>query len=311
DPGHAAAQFCLAFCRHDLGQLDRALERYDVAAALLATDPRPFFRRGTIYGVQRRFAEAEAEFGKALDRDPSFADGYRNRGVARADLKKHAEAHQDLTDALDRGAPRLPVLLSRAGVREAMGDAAGAAADRRAVAEMEPQTATDYLARGRSRLPADPAGALADYRAAEQLNPTWPVVPQVQAVILSEYLGDDAGALAAASRAVALDPDSGLARAAKALVLARLGRRDDAHREAEQARPRPDDFQTLYQLARVYATTAANRPADAAPAAAYLRRAVKAGFRDVDRLTADRAFGSVRSDPELAEVVRTLRTLSQ
>jgi serine/threonine protein kinase/tetratricopeptide (TPR) repeat protein len=311
DPGHAAAQYCLALCRHSLGRLDQALERYDVAAALLPADPRPFFRRGTIYGQQKRFADAEAEFTKALDRDPSFADGYRNRGVARADQRKYPEAHQDLCDALDRGASRLQVLLTRATVREGMGDPAGAAADRRAVAEIEPASELDFLARGYSRLAADPAGALADLRAAERLNPSAGVTLLTQVYLLSDRLGDDAGALAVAARAVDRDPESGPARAAKALMLARLGRRDDAHREAEQVRPRRDDFHTLYQLARVYATTAAGHPADAARAVDFLRRAVKAGFRDAVRVTDDRAFGAVRSDPGLAELVKMLQDLTQ
>ncbi|MBX9622981.1 MAG: tetratricopeptide repeat protein, partial [Gemmataceae bacterium] len=310
DPGHAAAQFCLAVCRHRLGQLDRALERYEVAAALLPGDPRPFFRRGTIYGVQGRFADAEAEFTKVLDRDPGLVDAYRNRAVARADQKKYPEAHQDLSDALDRGAPRLQVLLTRSAVREAMGDRTGAAADRRAVEEAGPATELDYLARGHARLAADPNGALADFRAAERLNPRSIAGLHNQITVLSEHLGDDAGALEVATRALELDPESGMLRALKALLLARLGLRTDAHREADRARILPNDSNALYQLARVYAITAATHPTDAATAADYLRRAVRGGFRDVGRLTSDRAFGSIRDDG-MAEVVRTLKMLTQ
>lgn len=309
DPGHAAAQFCLAYCRHRDGLFDRALERYDIAAALLPDDPRPYFRKGTILGMQQHPAEAEAEFTKAIDRDPAQADLYRNRALARAAQGKAAEAELDLSDALDKGAPRLPVLLTRAGVREAAGDLAGASADRREAAEFEPRSEADFVVRGHSRLPADPSGALADYRAAGRLNPASPTYLLTQATILSEYLGDDAGALLAATRAVELDPDAGQARAAKALILARLGRRADAHREAGKVPDKPD-VATSYQLARVFAATAADHPADAAAAVEHLRKAVRAGFRDADGLTRDRAFEALRTSPEFGKVVGLVREMT-
>lgn len=311
DPGHAAAHYCLAHCRHKGGALAAALERYDVAAALLPDDPRPFFRRGTVLGTLGRPGEAEAEFTKALDRDPSLADAYRNRAIARAAQGRYAEAENDLSDAIDRGTPRMSALLTRAGVRESAGDAAGAAGDRRAAAEWEPQTEGDFLTRGYSRLPADPAGALADYRAAERFNPRSATTLQAQVTILSEYMGDDAEALAVANRAIERDPDSAAARTAKALVLARLGRRADAHAEAAKVHPRKADPHGSYQLARVYATTAAGHPADADQAVVHLHRAVKDGFRDADGLLRDRAFDPVRNDPGVAEVVRTLQMLRQ
>ena len=180
DPGHAAAQFCLAFCRHRAGYLDRAFERYDIAAALLPTDPRPYFRKGTILGVQNRPAEADAEFTRSLEQDPSQADGYRNRALARAAQGRYAEAESDLADALDRGAPRLPLLLTRAGVRgggrglrlgrrRPPGDRRVRAADGDGVPDPRPRPAAGRPVRGPGRLPGG--------RAAQPLLPHHPARP--------------------------------------------------------------------------------------------------------------------------------------
>ncbi|HEY1190615.1 MAG TPA: protein kinase, partial [Gemmata sp.] len=170
DPGHGAAHFALAVCRQQLGQYQRALERYDTAHALLPRDPRPVFNRGVLYGLQKRPAPAEAEFTLAIEIDPDHGDSYRNRAVARLAQKKFADAEGDLTAALDKGVSPLQVYPLRAQIRALRNNPRGAAQDRAAAAACEPRTEADFLARGRSRLPADPAGARSDFGAAARLN---------------------------------------------------------------------------------------------------------------------------------------------
>ena len=82
-PSHAAAQFCLAYCRQQAGQYLRALERYDVARTMLPDDPRPADQRGQIYVPPNTQAEAEPEFTKALAIDPDHAGSYSYRGLTR------------------------------------------------------------------------------------------------------------------------------------------------------------------------------------------------------------------------------------
>src|SRR5439155_2797270 len=126
-PPHAAAQFCLAFCRQQLGQTERALEAYDGAERLLPRDPRPAFQRGVIYALPSKYEEAEKEYKKAIDLDPDHALAHRNRGMARFRLGQSAgaevdrlaklkEAEADLTRALELGASAYQVHTYRAQV---------------------------------------------------------------------------------------------------------------------------------------------------------------------------------------------------
>ena len=67
-PGNAAAQFCLAYCRQQQGQYTRAVERYDVAQVLMPSDPLPAYQRGVCFATVRRSKDAEAEFTRALEK---------------------------------------------------------------------------------------------------------------------------------------------------------------------------------------------------------------------------------------------------
>jgi eukaryotic-like serine/threonine-protein kinase len=311
DPGHGAAHFALGYCRQQLGEFARALERYDTAHALLPHDPRPVFNRGLVFGTQKKHALAEAEFTRAIEIDPTHGEAYRNRGIARLrqGREKWAAAEEDLTTALEKGVAPITVYQLRAQARALLQDARGAEADRQAAAAYEPQTEADYLARGKLRLPADPAGALADFEAAARIHPGALLPLQNQAHVHSEYRNDSTAALTFVTRAVELYPEYAPARAGRALLLARLGMRDAAHRDAAHARTLSDDPAITYQLAGVYAQTSTTHPADADRAIDLLRRAIGDGFRDRRTVEVDPDLDAVRRRPEFVDLVKVLKDL--
>ncbi|QEG30933.1 Serine/threonine-protein kinase PrkC [Gemmata obscuriglobus] len=322
-PAHGAAQFCLAYSLHQQGHYARALERYDVARALLPKDPRPLFGRGLIYGLRTKPELAEAEFTKALALDPGHAESYRNRGLVRFRLAKRdepfaskaaavrakfEESVADYTAALDRGSSEFQLLLLRATSRQAF-DPAGATADRTAAQALEPKTEMDYLVRGWGRRDEDPKGALADLRKAAALNPRSVVALQNQAHILADRLKDPAGALVVTKRVVELSPDFAPGRAGHAIILARLGRRTDAHKEIEQARLLSNDAAVLYQAACVYSLTSVEEPADRLEALKLLRRAIREGFTGLNQLAADPDLIPLRTQPEFQAVYSAAENL--
>jgi tetratricopeptide (TPR) repeat protein len=227
----------------------------------------------------------------------------------RLDPPNPREAEYDLTAALDRGVSALQVYTLRSQVRAQLNDPTGAAQDRKAASEYRPRTEGDFLTRGRSRLPADPKGALADFEAAARLNPTSLNALQNQAHVLSEYLRDAPRALKVVTRAAELYPHYAPARGGRAVLLARAGKRDDAHLEAEIALRESDDPSITYQVAGVYALTSATHAADADRALTLLRQAVRDGFRDVRTLDDDADLTPLRTRPEFTTLVTNLKAL--
>jgi tetratricopeptide (TPR) repeat protein len=327
-PGHAAAQFCLAYCRYQLGQYERALEGFDVAERMLPPDPRPAFQRGVIYGMKRYHKEAEEQYSRAINLDPEHAAAHRNRGLARLrigqQLKnpdgkpsedgklKLREAEADLTQALELGASPYPIYSYREQARRLLGEVAGADADKRLLAKLDPSEEADFISRGKAREEArDFEGALADYRAAARVNPRSLTALHNQICILADVLSRNEEALAVANRLADLYPNYAVGRAGRAVLLARLGRRADAHAEAEQARKLCKDPEVTYQAACVYALTAKDNPDDRVMAVALLERALKDGYRNVTGIKTDPDLDSLHQDERFIEMLRAAETLFQ
>jgi len=310
-PNHAAAQFLLANCLHQTGQHQRAVERYDVARALLPTDMRPSFQRGLVFLILEKYAAADDEFTAAINLAPALGELYRTRATVRQRLGRLADAERDLSAALSRGASPVRVLTTRAELRQALGDPVGAAADRDTVAEYRPVDANDFLIRGQSRTATDPTAALADFKAALEMNPRSRRAALRQAGVLAEQLGDPVAALTVATRATILFPEDAPIRVAKAVLLARLGRRDEAHREAALARELSDDLDVTYHRACVFALTSKSHPADASVALSLLRQAYRDGYRDKSRYAADHDIDPIRSLPEFEVFLGAVAELSR
>lgn len=309
-PNHAAAQFSLALCRFKAGEYLRAVERYDAAGVLMPKDPRPAFGRGVAYTMIRcQEAAAEAEFTRAIELAPDHADAYFNRAVVRTRVGKWREAEADLNAAIDRGTAPILAKTLRAMVRQKLGDRVGAEEDRKAALAATPDNEGDYITRGIRRLKDDPRAALADFKAAAALNPASLMALQDQAHVLADRLDQPAAALALVSRAAELYPEFAPARMGKAVLLARLGKRDEAHREAESARRLSEDPAITYQHACVYALTSATHPGDRDTAMKHLREAFTAGYTNVGRFNTDPDLGPIRRAPEFQTLVRAVREL--
>jgi serine/threonine protein kinase/Flp pilus assembly protein TadD len=304
-PDHTAAQFCLAYCRQHRGQYQRALERYDVARTRLPADPRPAFQRGMIYGLLKCPEKAEIEFTTAIGLDPNHVASYCNRALARFRIgtrDKLAAAELDLNDALDRGARPLFVHFMREHVRSARGDRAGAAADAAISTGLEVTTEEDYLVRGWTRISSDLKGARADFQRAAELNPRSLIALQNMAHVLAEKLNDNRAALEVSTRVAELYPEYGIAVASRAVLLARLGRREEAHEQIEKARAVSDDPEVTYQAALVYSLTSATHPEDREKALALLRLAIREGYRAIETLAVSPDLDPIRKSLEFLDI---------
>jgi tetratricopeptide (TPR) repeat protein len=292
-----------------LGAYQPALERYDIARALQPDSPRPSFNRGLIYLYTKQYERAEREFTQALVLEPTHADSYKHRGLARLRLRRNQDAVEDFTKALEHDGPALQILPLRAQAFEALGKKAESAHDRDEARQREPRREGDFLVRASTRLASDPNGALEDLRHAEELNHRSLPALRNQAHVLSEHLHRTDDALAVLDRLIALYPDFAPARAERAVLLARLGRRAEAQKEACALRARKQEPILYYQLAGAYALTMKEHPEDRIEALALLRKAFQEGFRDVGYVEQDPDLANFRDDTEFAELMRAARAL--
>ncbi|QDU22613.1 serine/threonine-protein kinase [Urbifossiella limnaea] len=304
DPSNLSAWFVRGTAHLALEQNELAAVCFAACVALRPDFAPAWQNRGVALARVRQFPAARADYDRALDLAPTRGEVY----VLRAGLRDAAGdlkgAHDDLTAALAAGVSPVRVHFLRAAVRDRLGDTAGAAADRAAGLTLTPADELSWVARGEVRKARDAAGALTDADAALKLNPTSAPALQLKAHLLAEHLNRPADALVVMDRAVGFHPDYVRARAGRAVLLARGGRRDAAVQDAKAALLLDTRGPNLYQVACVYALTTATHPADKPEALRLLAAALRAGFGQ-QYVEADPDLAALRGDAEFQRLLAT------
>ena len=315
EPDHGAANFLLARCQHHVGNFEAAVERYKSAAALLPKDPRPVYFSGIALWLSDHHSSSEEAYSAAIELDDNYADAYIARGIANLEVQDYRNADRDFTKALERGAAKLQVHTLRAHARAGMNNAEGETEDRKVAAGLEAEDEQDFLTRGYTLFKTAPRKALADFQSAIEKNPDSLTARRNQVLILADELRDDAAALKAADELAKFFPQYSQGRAIRALVLARLGRRDEAIQEAAACRklltakgPNFRDERVVYRLAVVHAVVARSAE-ERSDAIRILKEALRAGFSDFAGLENERDLASIRELPEFQLAVESAKEL--
>jgi eukaryotic-like serine/threonine-protein kinase len=130
------------------------------------------------------------------------------------------------------------------------------------------------------------------------------------ASILSEALHRTDESVKVLDRLIGLYPDFAPARTGKAVLLARQGKRDEAHREAREALTRSKQPVVYYQLTCVYALTMKDHPADRTEALAHFQKALQAGPQEFfSYLDKDPDLNNLRGDKEFDRLLEAAKTL--
>jgi tetratricopeptide (TPR) repeat protein len=308
DPQDAYVCYALGLCYAQLGDYHRAANALDASLALWPDFFASHYQRARAHNELGEHAEAVEEFGAAIRLRPDFLDAYVDRALARLELGQYNAAETDLTHALEGGTPATRVYFIRAEVRRLAGDIPGADADRAEGLRREPRDEVSWVARGLARMDADPKGALADFDRALESNPHYLPALEDRAAVLAEQLGRTDDAVEALSRAISLAPERGQPRAGRGVLLARLGRRDEALRDAKEAERLDPQPEVLYQAAGVYALTSEKNPADRREAFRLLAAALRRGH-GFDLLEIDPDLRPIRGQPEYRRLLEAARTL--
>jgi serine/threonine protein kinase/tetratricopeptide (TPR) repeat protein len=307
DPRHFGAWFLLGNCGlggavPGLGESE-AVRCYTVCVALQPLFYGSYYNRGLAQLRQKVYAEAEADFSTALKLRPKLPEGYLHRGLALEGQEKLGPALADLTRALElEGAPTR-IFFARARVRHRLEDRAGAQRDQAEGLRRPPRDEESCIVRGIVRAATDPRGALEDFREAVRLNPRSLQGLYNQAYILSERLGRPQEAIGTLDRVIAGYPHLPGPRVGRGVLLARLGRRESAHKDGRKAvELASDSREILYQAACIHALTARSNADDRQEAFRLLTRALQLGFGH-DRLATDSDLASLRTDPRFRKFV--------
>ena len=306
DPASFWAWFTLGVCRDRTERPDLAVAAFDTCVALRPDSPDARFNRGVDLIRSGQPNRALADFEKAAELKPAWHEPYLNRGLARRDLGDFPGAARDLTLALDHGATETRVYFLRADARARSGDLDGSKLDREAGLARVPTDAASWIARAKQRMATDPPGALADFEKASELAPRSLQALHMRAHVLAVDLGRLADAGPILDRALELYPENVPARAFRGVLRAVLGRRDEALRDAEEARWRDGSAEISYQLAGLYATTSRQVPDDREEAFRLLHSALKRGY-GFDLIDADHELDPIRNLPEFRRIVNSAR----
>jgi tetratricopeptide (TPR) repeat protein len=300
---HFWVWFLLGLCRQRTGENANAVTCYTTCIALVPELADPYRNRGLAYHALGDFVPAEADFDRAIELASERAETYVDRAKAREGRGDLGGAESDLTTAIERGYPDTLVYYLRARVRAKAGKKKEAQSDRKVLRQREPTSELGWIARGLDRLGEDANGALADFEKALRINPTSHAALMNKAHVLAERQNKQKEAVAVLEQALALYPDHSETLSGLAVVLARLGRREEALKRLNAALERDTRPPLRYQGACVLALTSQTVDADADSAIVHLRAALLYGY-GIDKVQQDADLAPLRRKIAFKRLVR-------
>jgi serine/threonine protein kinase/predicted Zn-dependent protease len=311
-PDDFGGWFLKARCHDQLGQYEDARAAYATCAALRPLSARPVAARGELaFRHGKDLDQARADLDRALQLDPNLADARFNRALVLRALRKFPAALADLDELLRAEHAPTRVYFIRAQVRESLGDRDGAAADRAEGMKRPPSDPASFVTRGLARASKEPEAALADFQDAEKLDPFYHHAMVNQAWILGEKMNRPEEAIAAVDRLLAIYPDHQNGRAGRAVLLARLGRNDEAIAEARRCLTSAPHASAYYQAACVFAIVSRTDNRHRDEGIRLVATALLRGFGH-DSLLSDHDLDPFRTDErfrKLADGVKVMRDL--
>jgi serine/threonine protein kinase/Tfp pilus assembly protein PilF len=319
EPRHYWSWLQKGLCHEELGQHAAAAADFGVCVGLWPEFAWGPFNRGYALARAGRLAEAVEDYTAALARDPDFLPAYLNRGSTLLALKRYEPALADFTRAAELAGDddaRLTAHTGRGEALEALGrpdeaDAAFASAfgpDRPAAEDVRVRALLKYGFAVHARLPQKAREAFA---AVLRVRPDDPQALYGQAMVLEDQ-GEPEEAVGAYTRALQADPGLLEAQRRRGIVLARLGRFDEAGRDVNWCLEREKSGAACYAAACVSALlaeawdrqqkTSAEREAAVNQALVFLQQALAAGYaRDV--VATDRDLEGIRRHPQFREIL--------
>jgi|GEM_PF-3805091 len=156
------------------GDLDGAIADYTKAIELKPDYAEAYNNRGIAWVDKGEYDKAIEDFSRAVELKPDLAQAYYNRGNAWANKGEYDRAIEDYTKAIELKPDYAAAYNNRGFARAEMGDLNGAIADYTKAVELNPQDARAYNNRGNAKYyKGDLDGAIEDLTKAIKLKPDY------------------------------------------------------------------------------------------------------------------------------------------
>lgn len=292
-----------------LGRAFAAEGCYTTAIAMQPESYVAFYNRGMCRLELKDIEGALSDFNEVLNLQPKLQCGLLNRALAYEAAGRYDEAMKDLDLAMAKSGFPSRAYFLRARLRSRSRDYEGARADRAAGLAELPTDELSWVARGIARLKNEPKGALADFQAALKLNPNSSSALKNIVHVSADRLDKPDVALSALEQWLALDPNNPSARVGRAVLNARMGKREAALSGVEEALRLSQDPILLFQAACALSLTATDDNEDAARGLLLLSRSTEIDPRLLARAESDPDLAEIRKRPEYTELKKVRREL--
>ena len=183
-----------------------------------------------------------------------------NRAIAYKAVANYEASLADLDAAIGQGFNSTRPLLIRSRVKKLLGDRKGASADMTSALAATPQDDLGWVSRGVAKMARKPEAALQDFQKALELNPRSHSARRNIAYVLSEKLDKTEEAIACLDKLVADYPLDDGSFGGRGVLLARVGRLDEAIEDAKTVVTLQGGAMSMLQAACIYAIASENRP---------------------------------------------------
>lgn len=297
EPGWSGAWFLSGLLHARGGQLQDALHGFETALALDPADAVTWHYRGKVRLQLQQYPQALADLKHALFLGAASAEVLPDMTLTYWNLQDLPAAIKTLDEVLSDNPDQQRLWFLKADLKRQQGDVKGAEADRRKGFQLPSRNEVEHVVRGVAlREEGKFDEALKAFREAETIAPFYLPAYENQSEILGEQRQQPAAAVEVLTRAIKHIPESSLLYASRAVYHARLGQRNPAIQDVQQAlaleaAPKP---LTLYQIGCVYALTSKVEASDAFTALAYLTLALEKQFGK-EYLNSDPDLNLIRS----------------
>ncbi len=263
-----------------------------------------WFHRGICRLQAGQFAAAEADFDHVLRERQDHIPALFNRALCRKGVKDYAGAVADLGRVIELQGQRPRALLVRARVFDLMGESQQAAADRELALQREPIDARGWMARALARVETQPKMALEDLKQAQRGMQHERDIQRSIAYVLGEHLDETEESAELLSDLFDRygKPEDLMAYG---VMLARLGRHDDAVQAGQQALQAHRTPKLSFQMACILALNVDDFPEDAQLAVGLLAEAISLEPQWLGKAMSDSDLDRIRSRSEFRSVIRS------